>query len=120
MEASLFKEFVVFLTHCSGKFHQSQRSDVASGLDAEAFTQGEQECERTEVIALREIGAESTRHVPEVARTMRKRLFIGEEIRVAFHRDPESLGKDVVPRRWRFLGSFDVKLVCFIRYGLAE
>src|SRR5580765_3561728 len=97
MKTTFVDELFVLCPHCSGKFHHRKLANVAASLHTKLLsTQWEQERERTEVVTLREIGAHRTRKLPELSTTMNKRLFISEVVRVALHRNPETLSKDVV------------------------
>ena len=121
MERSFIDELVVLLAHSAGKLHQSHRGNIASDLDAEfAISKREHERECAEVVALRKVGTHSTRHSPVGARTMRDRLFVREEVSVAFHRNAETLCQNVIACRWCFLCSFYIQVIRVVGYGYAE
>src|SRR5215831_4112845 len=97
VQASLCGELVVLHPGCGRQFQHRQARDVASGLNPErSVGYREEEGESTEVVALRQVGSHSTRHPPELALAVRDGLLVGEEVRVPLHRDPESLGQDVI------------------------
>src|ERR1044072_999131 len=120
VETSFVDELVVLVTHSTRQFRQGQRRNIASGLYPKTFSQRKEECERTEVITLGKVRTHSTRHLPELTRTMRESLFVGEEIGVTFHRNPETLSKNVVSSSRRLFGTFNIELVGFIGDRLPE
>ena len=120
-QTSFIDECLILLAHGSGKFAHCVLGNIIDRLDSEfAGINREEERKRTEVVTLRKVGSHGTWHLPVFAMPMGECLIVREEVGIAFHRQSEPLGENIVFCCRNFLSSLHVQLVSFVTHRLAN
>ena len=118
MKRTLVDELLILGSSRCRQMRQGVLGNIIPTLHTERLVgQRKEERERTEIIAQRQIGAQSAGHPPEVATTMGQGLFVREEVGVTLHRDAESLRQNIIPGGRSVLSTLHVTLKCIVGDG---